>query len=613
MVPFLVDACASDGSVTLDTGSPTASDFWIGPQRYGAAKVYATGDSVESTDIRVNGLRYTSDGVLRVYNATGGVPATATMLGGIAVTEDGQLCVTTAAPDATSYFIGGNAVMQDGAVCFNQAFVPGAIGFGVGIAPALPAGFTAMSGYSDPASANYGNYEYSDGSVMVWIPAFYYRIGHASSPRYAVHGANAIDILPYAAFADVATANAAGYALHRAFYDGGSVQAGFFVDKYLCSNNSGTASSIALGNPLSTAAAHNPLSGLTGTPANNYGGTIAAAKTRGARFFVATRFIHTALAMLATAHGQASSSTPHCAWYHATNNFPKGCNNNAFADANDATVTFTTDGYVGGNSAKTGSGSSLAKTAHNGQVCGVVDLNGNMWEVSLGITAIITTPAISAATQANPVQVTCVGHGRTTGDQALIVGVVGMTQLNDRMFTVTVIDANNVTLDGVDGTGFTAYASAGTLRGGTWYAWKTATAANDITGSNTLATDAWGATGVAAHSSAIVPTWRTDYPNNAVVQRCGNSTNQVFSAATSGNDWVRMGLGMPAAATGVSPSGTALFGADYFYQYAANELCPLASGYWGDSTAAGVWAVNWNTVRAYSHHNVGFRAASYPD
>jgi hypothetical protein len=505
------------------------------------------------------------------------------------------------------------AHLPGGRRAVNVIGVAGEAGFGVGVAPSLPIGFTAMEGNETRESANYGNYTYTDGSVMVWIPAFYYRIGSASSPRYATYGANAIDIVPFGAFADVAAANASGYALHRAFYDGGAVQPGFFVDKYLCSNNGGTASSIALGNPLSTAAAHNPLSGLTGTPANAYYGCIDAAKTRGSRFFVATRFIHTALALLATAHGQAAASTTHCAWYSATTtNFPKGCNNSALADANDATVTFTSDGYGGGNSAKTGSASNLAKTAHNGQACGVVDLNGGMWEVSLGVTAVVSTSAISAATQANPVQVTTLTpHGLTTGNMPLITGVVGMTQLNDRIYTVTVIDATRFTLDGVDGTGFTAWSSGGTVRHGTHYAWKAATAAKDITSGATLATDAWGATGVAAHSSVIVPTFRTDYPNNSAAQRYGNGTTQVFSAATSGDDWVRAALGMPAAATGLSSGGTALFGTDYFYQYQANELCPVAGGGWTNGSLAGVWAVHWNPVRTSSHPDGGFRAASY--
>jgi len=235
-----------------------------------------------------------------------------------------------------------------------------------------------------------------------------------------------------------------------------------------------------------------------------------------------------------------------------------------------------------------------------------------MWEVSLGVTAVVSTPAISAATQANPVQITTsAAHGLSTGNMALITGVVGMTQLNDRIYTVTVIDATRFTLDGVDGTGFTAWSSGGTVRHGTHYVWKTTTAAKDITSGATLATDAWGATGVAAHSDPITPTWRTDHPNNGAGQRYGNSTNAVFSAATSGDDWVRAALGFPAASSGVSSGGTAPFGTDYFYSYITNQLCPRAGGAWAYGSGAGVWASSWTDARTYSDHFVGFRAASY--
>ena len=135
--------------------------------------------------------------------------------------------------------------------------------------------FVYPMGFEVASSDNYGNYQYSDGSVMVWVPRFYYRIGSPASPRYATHGANAIDIVGDSVFKSEADANSAGYALHRAFFDGGP-QLGFFVDKYQCSNNGGIASSIRYGAPLSTAAAHNPISVLNGAPANTYAGAIAA-------------------------------------------------------------------------------------------------------------------------------------------------------------------------------------------------------------------------------------------------------------------------------------------------------------------------------------------------
>ena len=263
----------------------------------------------------------------------------------------------------------------------NYIGIQGGQGFGVGIAPSLPAGMSGIGDYMNPASDNYGNYQYSDGSVMVWVPAFFYKWGTGSNGL----AINAVDVKAINYYPDIATANAAGYALHRAFYDGGVVQQGVFVDKYLTSNNAGIASSIKLGNPLSCTSVHNPFAGLNGAPANNYYGAIAAAKTRGANFFCNSRFIFAALAMLSYAHAAASSSTTYCAWYNATNNFPKGCNNNALGDAQDAAILYTTDGYS--NAAKTGSANLFSRTTHNGQNCGVADLNGNMWEITPGLSS----------------------------------------------------------------------------------------------------------------------------------------------------------------------------------------------------------------------------------
>lgn len=286
-------------------------------------------------------------------------------------------------------FTSGTAASMLPNVSTNDIGSPGAQGFGAGICPTPPPGFAELSGTRDKASDNYGNYLYQDGSVMVWVPLFYYRIAHASNPTYATYLLNSIDIQPESAFADVAAANAAGYALHRAFRDGGATKRGVFVDKYGCSNNAGVASSIRYGKPLSTAADHNPINALNGAPALTYAGVIDAAKTRGAKFFCCSMFVRAALALLSVAHGQASAATTYCAWYNATYNFPKGNNNNALGDTNDAEVRYLSDGYS--NCGKTGSGAPFAKTTHNGQTCGVADLNGNMYEITLGLTRPGTT------------------------------------------------------------------------------------------------------------------------------------------------------------------------------------------------------------------------------
>ncbi len=78
---------------------------------------------------------------------------------------------------------------------------------------------------------------------------------------------------------------------------------------------------------------------------------------------------------------------------------------------------------------------------------------------------------VEAATQANPVSIQATGHGRATGDIVNFEDIGGMVELNGLQARITVTDANNFTLDGVDGTGFTAFTSGGTFyidKRGTW-------------------------------------------------------------------------------------------------------------------------------------------------
>jgi len=71
---------------------------------------------------------------------------------------------------------------------------------------------------------------------------------------------------------------------------------------------------------------------------------------------------------------------------------------------------------------------------------------------------------ITAITQANPAQVTSANHGLSNNQQVLIQSVVGMTQVNNRQFTVRVVDVNNFQLIGIDSTGYTSYSSGGTAK-----------------------------------------------------------------------------------------------------------------------------------------------------
>jgi len=491
---------------------------------------------------------------------------------------------------------------------------PGAAGFGVGICPSLPAGFVALSGYDAPASPNYGNYQYSDGSVMAWIPAFYFRISHTDNPTYAAYAGNSIDIQPLAAFADDAAAELTGYYRHRAFINGGVNQAGVFVDKYQPSNTGGIASSIALGMPLVSAAAtgNSAFSVLNGAPANAYYGAIAAAKTRGNRFFPTPIYIYDALARLAEAHAQAATSATWCAWYDAAGvtNFPKGNNSGALKDINDASVTYISAAASGTPLlAQSGSASNFAKTTHNGQACGVADLHGNTWEIALGMTSVAAAKTITGVALANPLRLTIATHGYTTGKVAMITGVGGTTQINDRLYKLAVVDADTVSLDGCDGTGFGAFTSGGSCTVGTFYALKPSVDIAAVTAGITLATDHWGANGIAAQFDAVTPNFATTHGSNAFVQRYGNGANAVFAMDSAANRALSF-MGMPATA-GISAAGSNLFGTDYHYQYVRDMLCVLAGGTWSNGGDAGVRARLLHSARGHAGSYVGFRSASY--
>jgi len=518
--------------------------------------------------------------------------------------------------------------MQAGAEV-NSIGTPGRAGFGVGICPAdiLPADMTPMSGYSDPTSDNYGNYKYADGSIMCWIPRFYYLIA-----------TNTVTIKGIDTYTTEAAANADSYAMHRAFIDGGINQQGFFVDKYMCSKTGwGTgyiASSIKDGLPISTAAAHNPIADLTACDSNAYFEAIDAAHARdgvdgavnaSSIFHCAAKFQYAALALLSLAHAQAVSATTYCAWYDATYNYPKGCNNNALKDYDEVSngagsgddLLYTTDGYS--NCGKTGSGVPFAKSTHNGQNCGVADLNGLMYEVSIGITCIAADDTIEDVSRANPAVVTETGHTKSTGDFIMITGIEGgdWAALDDKLYQVTKIGADTYSLDGVDTSGFTLAYVAGTNHGtttlGAFYVAKEATAMRDFDSGDAGATDHWGATGVAAMMDAFTATSLPFELAGAFAQRYGSGGNQVLDEAVSGDGWILTGLGFPQDADGIDVTGTNQFGKDYFYQYIRNELCVRSCHYWYDTSAAGVWSSYLSYSRTGTNDYVGFRAACYPE
>ena len=424
----------------------------------------------------------------------------------------------------------------------------GGRGFGVGIAPYLPAGFSMLTGSDTLGHANYGNYVTANGSVMVFVPRFYYRIGSVSSPRYASYGLNAVDIAGTDTYADEASANAAGYAMHRAFIDGGNVLHGFFIDKYIASKDGATrCKSVFGGVPISLTAntsytRSDGMTGCTGISAD----AIVLSRARGAGFHCASLFQYSALALLSLAHGQAATSSTYCAWYDAggTTNFPKGCNNNALADANDNSVTYTSAGDSG-NASKplAGATANFPRTTHNGQSCGVADLNGSAREVSVGVTSR--------------------GFSATDDDQ---------------------------------------------IANGNVYVLKASVSCSDLTGGWDTGNDAWG--GV-AHLETLYDwiggflPWGSDSGNIGI----GNGANQVFDEAIGGVGWLRTAAGVPQDTEAMVALGTALFGQDQCFRYNRANLCPSCGGGFGTSISAGVFYRGWDVHRNTSIADSGFRSS----
>lgn len=455
----------------------------------------------------------------------------------------------------------------------NNIGVPGRQGFGVAIAPAVPNGMSQLTGTTDPAADNHGNYIADiDGSVTSYIAAFYYKWGTGTNGLVV----NGIDIQPFSAFDSVAAAaaytgitgkgttnqpalnphNAAGvtnttptgYALHRAFYNANTVRPGFFADKYTWSKHptAPIASSLKNGNVISSAVRAGVTNGdfLSVGAANIYGGAIDAAKTRNTAtlggWHAASLFQRNALAMLAYAHARAAEvlGTTYCWFYKAGANFPKGNNANTIAltDTNDNTIAYLTDGATGTNySGKAGSANFFNRTTHNGQNSGVADLNGNFWEVAPGLTS--------------------------------------------------------------DGTNLYLLSKAFDIA--------------TLTSGTASATDAWEYLTAGKYIDLLTTyeaLWATGAGRTGLY---GANGLQVFSAATSGTAWEAACAGVPLATAMATGGANVQFGADGFYDNRVAAMCPIAGGTWIHASSAGVFALTLGSPRSNSSPAVSGRSALY--
>jgi hypothetical protein len=119
---FILD---STGRATLTTqaiaDSPGASS--IAGQAYmtSGEAAFATTDAVAASDAFIGGFRYSATGILRISDTTAGLPASTSINQGIAMTDDGQACITTEdnTSPAEDYHLAGVALTDDSRIYVN--------------------------------------------------------------------------------------------------------------------------------------------------------------------------------------------------------------------------------------------------------------------------------------------------------------------------------------------------------------------------------------------------------------------------------------------------------------------------------------------------------------
>jgi len=145
-----------------------------------------------------------------------------------------------------------------------------------------------------------------------------------------------------------------------------------------------------------------------GTPSASIFGVWSLCRTRGRTFSPIAVWTRAHLGFLALAHAQAlldtsgvpiSGATTPAAWMDVAPYAPKGSNNNG-SDINKPSLTFSRleiagtrniNGFAGRyqraftGAAKIGTTPAVEHTTHNGQLSGVVDVNGNQWDVCPGL------------------------------------------------------------------------------------------------------------------------------------------------------------------------------------------------------------------------------------
>jgi len=280
---------------------------------------------------------------------------------------------------------------------------------------------------------------------------------------------------------------------------------------------------------------------------------------------------------------------------------------------NDAAITYISTGDATYPTApKTGSANLFARTTHNGQNCGIADLNGVIYEVCIGLTAqvpISTAAGYTSAATGFAIGTTSIPLITGTGTVAAGDMITFAGDTNQYAVTTGIAAPGTIVIaaPGLKAA-LPAAATALSIVPASYYLAKTSVAMNSLTAGNTLSTDAWGSPALSANFDNLGATYGALWATGANRTTFIGSASQVFDAATSGNAWAATGAGLPLAA-GVG--GTNAFGVDSLRDYKPDALCPLAAFAWGDISNAGVWALTFYYVSGTASSYVGFRAALY--
>ena len=93
---------------------------------------------------------------------------------------------------------------------------------------------------------------------------------------------------------------------------------------------------------------------------------------------------------------------------------------------------------------------------------------GTLFQITADFHGDSPSSPIAGITKTNPARVTETSHGRLDGDVVKIQNVLGMTDVNNDIYIIDVIDANHYDLVGVDARGYNAYVSGGIVDAATF-------------------------------------------------------------------------------------------------------------------------------------------------